>query len=77
MGLLKREGMRVLAGLKAALLMETLPEAVQMTVAQGITDKFNYDALKAKIRLMASVHTEMSMPKPMEVDALQEQSDDW
>ena len=75
---LKREhGEEVPEGLKAALLMEMLPENVQMTVAQGMSKKFDYDALKAKIRLMASVHTEMSTPQPMEVDALQEQQFDW
>ena len=76
--LLKREhGEDVPGGLKAALLMEMLPDHVQLTVAQGISDKFDYEALKAKIRLMASVHAEMTTPKPMEVDALQEHDDDW
>lgn len=77
--LLKREhGEYVPGGLKAALLMEMLPDHVQLTVAQGISDKFDYDELKSKIRLMASVHVEMSTPKPMEVDALHERdNDEW
>ena len=71
----KEHGETVPAGLKAALVMEMLPEGAQMTIAQGMARKIDYDALKAKIRLMASVHTEMATPKPMEVDALHEHVD--
>ena len=76
--LLKREySEEVPEGLKAALLMEMLPESVQMGVAQGISDQFDFEALKSKVRLMASVQTEMATPKPMDVDELAEHQGDW
>ena len=71
----KEHGETVPVGLKAALLMEMLPDNVQMTIAQGMAKKIDYDSLKAKIRLMASVHTEMATPKPMDVDALHEHAE--
>ena len=71
--LLKREhGESVPDGLKAALLMEMLPDHIQLTVAQGIANQFSYEELKQKVRLMSSVHAEIATPKPMEVDELHE-----
>ena len=73
--LLRREhgpGEEPTPGLKAALLLEMLPESVQMTVAQGIpAGKLDYDALKAKVKMMASVQMDLSTPKPMDVGELQ------
>lgn len=55
-------------GLKAALLLEMLPDAAQMTVAQGLdSKKLDYDALKAKIKMMANVQIDYATPKPMDI----------
>ena len=65
-------------GLKASLLLEMLPDAVQLTVAQGLsTKKLDYDQLKAKIKLMSNVHMDYCTPKPMDVDEAVEQYVDW
>ena len=72
--LLKREhGEEPTPGLKASLLLEMLPEPIQLSVAQGMPGrKLDYDGLKAKVRLMASVHVDMSTPKPMDVGEMHE-----
>ena len=72
--LLKREhGEEPTPGLKASLLLEMLPDSVQLTVAQGMPGRrLDYDGLKAKVRLMASVQADMATPKPMDVGELQE-----
>ena len=71
---LKREhGEEPTQGLKASLLLEMLPDSVQLTVAQGMPGrKLDYDGLKAKVRLMASVQADMATPKPMDVGELRE-----
>lgn len=67
--LLKREhGEEPTPGLKASLLLEMLPEPIQLTVAQGLPSrKLDYDALKSKVKLMASVQTDLATPKPMDI----------
>ena len=79
--LLKREhGEEPTQGLKAALLLEMVPDQVQMTLAQGMsTKKLDYDALKAKIKLMANVQQDYATPKPMDVGELraEREGDDW
>ena len=67
--LLKREhGEEPTVGLKASLLLEMLPESVQLTVAQGMTSKkLDYDSLKTKVKLMANVQMDYSTPKPMDI----------
>ena len=51
------------AGLKASLLLEMLPDQVQVAVAQRLTSmKVDYDTLKAQIKLMASAHTGFLTP---------------
>ena len=66
-------------GLKASLLLEMLPDHVQLTVAQGMSSKkLDYDALKAKIKLMANVQIDYSTPKPMEIGELDlNHEDEW
>ena len=55
-------------GLKAALLLEMLPDNVQLTVAQGLdSKKLDYETLKAKIKLMANVQIDYTTPKPMDI----------
>ena len=63
-------------GLKASLLLEMLPDSVQMTVAQGMsTKKLDYDSLKSKIKLMASVQMDYATPKPMDIGETHEAHD--
>ena len=55
------------AGLKSPLLLEMLPDQVQVTVAQGLSSKkVVHDTLKAKIKPMASVQTDQSTPQPVD-----------
>ena len=55
-------------GLKASLLLEMLPDSVQMAVAQGLSSKkLDYDSLKNKIKLMANVQIDYATPKPMDI----------
>ena len=72
--LLRREhGEEPTTGLKASLLLEMLPDSVQLTVAQGLTGrKLDFDELKTKVRLMGSVQADMATPKPMDIGVLQE-----
>ena len=67
--LLKKEhGEEPTAGLKASLLLEMLPESVQLTVAQGMSSKkLDFESLKTKIKLMASVQTDYATPKAMDI----------
>ena len=52
----KEHGEEPTVGLKASLLLEMLPDQVQLAVAQGLSSKkLDYDSLKAKIKLMANV----------------------
>ena len=70
----KEHGEEPTTGLKASLLLEMLPDSLQMTVAQGLSSKkLDYDSLKSKIRLMASVQTDYSTPKPMDIGEM----NDW
>ena len=67
--LLKREhGEEPTQGLRASLLLEMLPDHVQLTVAQGMSSRrLDYDELKSKVRFMASVQTDLATPKPMDI----------
>ena len=67
--LLKREhGEEPTMGLKASLLLEMLPDHVQLTVAQGMSSKkLDYETLKTKIKMMANVQIDYSTPKPMDI----------
>ena len=77
MTLLKREhGEEPTAGLKASLLLEMLPESVQLTVAQGMSSRrLDYDSLKAKVKLMSTVQMDYSTPKPMDIGEAEEHFD--
>ena len=83
--LLKREhGEEPTLGLKASLVLEMLPESVQLTVAQGMSSrKLDYDLLKAKIKLMANIQMDYSTPKPMEIGEMNDgqnrgwEEEDW
>ena len=69
----KEHGEEPTTGLKASLLLEMLPDSVQLTVAQGLTGrKLDFDELKTKVRLMGSVQADMATPKPMDIGVLQE-----
>ena len=58
-------------GLKASLLLEMLPDNVQLAVAQGMSSKkLDYDTLKAKIKQMANVQIDYATPKPMDIGDL-------
>ena len=59
-------------GLKAALLLEMIPDSVQLTVAQGMTMKNGYQALKERIKLMAAVQIDYCTPKPMDIGETEE-----
>ena len=64
----KEHGEEPTAGLKASLLLEMLPEGAQMTVLQGLnTKKLDYEALKAKIKMMANIQNDNATPKPMDI----------
>ena len=64
----KEHGEEPTVGLKASLLLEMLPDSVQMTVAQGLSSKkLDYDSLKNKIKLMANVQLDYATPKPMDI----------
>ena len=67
------------AGLKAALLLEMLPDGVQLTVAQGLgSKKLDYDDLKGKVKMMANVQLDYATPKPMDIgETVEEHGDDW
>ena len=69
LAVLKKEfGEEPTVGLKAALLLEMLPEAVQLTVAQGLgSKKLDYDDIKGKIKMMANVQIDYATPKPMDI----------
>ena len=69
LAVLKKEfGEEPTVGLKAALLLEMLPETVQLTRAQGLgSKKLDYDELKGKIKMMANVHIDYATPKPMDI----------
>ena len=75
--LLKKEhGEEPTAGLKASLLLEMLPDAVQLTVAQGMNSKrLDYDSLKAKVKLMANVQMDYATPRPMDIGEAEEEHD--
>ena len=63
-------------GLKASLLLEMLPDSVQLTVAQGMSSKkLDYDTLKSKIKLMANVQMDYATPKPMDIGEANEEHD--
>ena len=70
-------------GLKAALLLEMLPEHVQLTVAQGMdSKKLEYDVLKVKIKHMANVQIDHATPKPMDIgettrDYQEDEDEEW
>ena len=71
----KEHGEEPTAGLKASLLLEMLPEGAQMTVLQGMNaKKLDFEALKSKIKMMASIQTDNATPKPMDIG---ETHDDW
>ena len=71
----KEHGEEPTTGLKASLLLEMLPESVQLTVAQGMDSRrLDYETLKTKIKLMANVQMDYAMPKPMEIDETQVES---
>ena len=68
----KEHGEEPTTGLKASLLLEMLPDHVQLTVAQGVgSKKLEYDTLKAKIKLMANVQSDYSTPQPMDIGEMQ------
>ena len=68
----KEHGEEPTTGLKASLLLETLQDQVQLTVAQGLSSKkLDYDTLKAKIKLMANVQSDYSAPQPMDIGEMQ------
>ena len=68
----KEHGEEPTTGLKASLLLEMLPDQVQLTVAQGLSSKkLDYDTLKAKIKLMANVQSDYSTPQPMDIGEMQ------
>ena len=68
----KEHGEEPTTGLKASLLLEMLPDHVQLTVAQGMSSKkLEYDTLKAKIKLMANVQSDYSTPQPMDIGEMQ------
>ena len=70
----KEHGEEPTTGLKASLLLEMLPDAVQLTVAQGMSSrKLDYDTLKAKIKLMANVHMDYTTPKPMDIGEMHDE----
>ena len=72
MELKKEHGEEPTTGLKASLLLEMLPDQVQLTVAQGLSSKkLDYDTLKAKIELMASVQSDYSTPQPMDIGEME------
>ena len=77
----KEHGEEPTMGLKASLMLEMLPDNVQLTVAQGMTSKrLDYDALKTKIKLMANVQIDYTTPKPMdigEMDGYDEEEHVW
>ena len=59
-------------GLKAALLLEMLPDQAQMTVVQGMNaKKLDYETLKSKIKQMANVQIDYATPKPMDIGDVQ------
>lgn len=72
-------------GLKAALLLEMIPDSVQLTIAQSMTSKTGYQDLKEQIKLMAAVQLDYCTPKPMDIgetrerpaDNFEEYSEDW
>ena len=66
-------------GLKAALLLEMIPESVQLTVAQGLTSRSpSYQAMKEQIKLMAAVQLDYCTPKPMDIGETGERmGEDW
>ena len=69
----KEHGEEPTTGLKASLLLEMLPDSVQLTVAQGMSSKkLEYDTLKAKIKLMANVQMDYATPKPMDIGEAEE-----
>ena len=74
---LKREhGEEPTTGLKAAVLLMMLPENVHLTVAQGMESaKLDFDALKAKVKLMAAVQIDRVTPKPMDIGEMRR--DQW
>jgi hypothetical protein len=78
-GLKKEHGEEPTPGLKASLILEMLPEGARMTVAQGMNSKkLDYDALKAKIKLMANVQIDYATPKPMDIGEMrQEFWEEW
>ena len=68
----KEHGEEPTTRLKASLLLEMLPDQVQLTVAQGLSSKkLDYDTLKAKIKLMASVQSDYSTPQPMDIGEME------
>ena len=68
----KEHGEEPTTGLKASLLLEMLPDQVQLTVAQGLSSKkLDFDTLKAKIKLMANVQSDYSTPQPMDTVEMQ------
>ena len=55
-------------GLKAALLLEIIPEPVQLTVAQGLSKgSASYQTMKDQIKMMAAVQLDYCTPKPMDI----------
>ena len=61
------DGEEPTTGLKASLLLEMLPDQVQLTVAQGLSSKkLDNDTLKANIKLVANVQSYYSTPQPMD-----------
>ena len=75
----KEHGEGPTMGLKAAVVLNMMPDTVHLTIAQGLdSTKLDYDAVKNKIKMMANVHLDRVTPKPMEVDELKgEYRDDY
>ena len=61
-------------GLKAALLLEMVPDSVQLTVAQNMSTKGGYQELKEQIKLMAAVQLDYCTPKPMDIGETMEKA---
>ena len=70
-------------GLKAALMLEMLPDSVQLAVAQGLgSKKLDYEELKGKVKMMANVQIDYATPKPMDIgetaaESWEHPEDEW
>ena len=74
----KEHGEEPTPGLKAALLLNMLPESVHFNIVQGMdTKKLDYEAMKSKVKLMVDVYVEKVTPKPMDVDEMKREDWPW